>query len=200
MKVTLDGKNYETEVVSQTTLSGVIQKVERQISPERVIVALRLDGTSLDQESEKAKAAENIKNFESLDISTQSVSDLALNTLDNLVDFFPELIADLKNIVKQLQSGEEEKGHRNLGGVIDGLQITSAAMSGLSQTLNTGGLTPEELQSELDSFYFTLRQMLQSQENEDWVRLCDTMEYELIPQLENWQERAGNAKTTLAEI
>jgi hypothetical protein len=40
----------------------------------------------------------------------------------------------------------------------------------------------------IDRFSFIIKEMVSSQENDDWIMLADLLEYELVPLLEEWKE------------
>ncbi len=191
MKLTLDGQELDPGSFGVETLSGLIQTVERSLAPKRVIVAMSLDGRLLDLKEEQARAAESLETLEYLDINTQGVDELASNTLSTLIDYLPSLIDMADKCVNSLQGEDEIQGHNILGQLIDGLLMVSSAWKGIAQTIKIPDHQPEEMIPDMTDFNSTLHSMMEAQESDDIVRLCDLMEFELSPLMESWLEKAG---------
>ncbi|HUU29306.1 MAG TPA: hypothetical protein VM123_16005 [archaeon] len=194
MKFTLDGQKINTAEFNAVTLSELISNLETMVAPERVIISISLDGENLDQKQEKAKASVPLENLESLEIHTQYVDELARNTLLTLIDYLPGLIENVKECASLLQGVDESRGHRNLGLVIDGLQMASAAWNGIAYFINIESKKPQELMPDMDDFYNILQSIVQAQETGDTVLLCDILEFKLVPTLESWLEDAAKLR------
>ena len=190
MKIILDGLELEPETFGAETLSGLIQTVERSLTPDRVIISMSLDGQPLDLRQERERAANSLDTLDCLDINTQRVDELARNTLSTLIDYLPNLINMLGECVIFLQGKDEKQGYTSLGQLIDGLLMVSAAWKGIAQTIKIPDHKPEELIPDITAFNSTLHSMMEAQETEDIVRLCDLLEFELAPKLESWLEKA----------
>ena len=190
MKLILDGLELEPETLKAETLSGLIQTVERSLAPKRVIISMNLDGQTLDTKQERERAAESLDTLDCLDINTQMVDELARNTLSTLIDYLPNLIDLLGECVIFLQGKDEKQGHTALGQLIDGLLMVSAAWEGIAQTMKIPDHKPEKLTPDMTAFNSTLNSMLEAQESDDIVRLCDLLEFELAPMLDSWLEKA----------
>ena len=191
MKLTLDGQELDPGSFEVETLSGLIQTVERSLAPKRVIVTMRLDGMPLDLKEEQARAAESLETLEYLDINTQGVDELASNTLSTLIDYLPSLIDMADKCVSSLQGEDEIQGHNILGELIDGLLMVSAAWKGIAHTIKIPDHKPDELIPDMTNFNSTLHNMMEAQESDDIVRLCDLLEFDLSPLMESWLEEAG---------
>jgi hypothetical protein len=190
LKLTLDGKSMDTESLHGQTLAELIRSIEQDLTPERVIVSMTLDGQYLDQESEKADAGKAIESLSSLEINTQRVDDLASSTLRNLVDFIPRIAAALADCVEELQSGRDSVGYNHLNQAIEGLQIVSSAWPPIIRWLNAEGWPSDTLLPRTGGFKELLNDISCAQENGDTVQLCDYLESELAGFLEDWRDHA----------
>lgn len=198
MKLKLDGLEIDPDSIGAETLSGLIRALERSLAPDRVIIAMNLDGRPLDQKEEQARAAEGLDNLECLDINTQSVEELVYNTLSSLVDYLPNLLDSLNDCVICLQGEDEKEGYMILGQLIDGLLMVSSAWKGISMTIKLPDHNLDELIPDISEFNSILNYIVEAQETDDIVRLCDLLEFELRPALESWLEKAGNIRALVA--
>ncbi|MEA2064024.1 MAG: hypothetical protein U9P14_10030 [Gemmatimonadota bacterium] len=199
MKLTLDGLEVNPADYEAHTLSGLIQTVERRLSPKRVIVSMNLDGKPLDQDQEAARAAEDLQSIECLDINTQNVAELARNTLFTLSDFQPRLIKMVEQCTMFLQGADEIEGYNILNSLIEGLQMVTSAWKGIAQTLVIPTMEPKEVLPDIEALNSTLNKMADVQESGDLVMLCDLMEFELLPIIETWQEKAEKMKELIQQ-
>jgi len=190
LKLTLDGQSMDTESLRGQTLAELIRSIERDLTPERVIVSMTLDGQNLDQESERADAGKAVESLSSLEIKTQRVDDLASATLRNLVEFIPRIAAALADCVEELQSGRENDGYKHLNQAIEGLQIVSSAWPPIIKWLSAEGWPSDALLPRTDGFKDLLNDIACAQENGDAVQLCDYLESELAGFLEDWRDHA----------
>lgn len=190
LKLTLDGRSMDTESLRGQTLAELIRSIESDLTPERVIVSMTLDGQDLDQDSERADAGKALESLNSLEIKTQRVNDLAGDTLRNLVEFIPRIAAALADCVEELQSGRESDGFNHLNQAIEGLQIVSSAWPPIIRWLSAEGWPSDSLLPRTGGFKELLGDITCAQENGDTVQLCDYLESELAGFLEDWRDHA----------
>jgi len=190
MKLTLDGLELDPGKFGAETLSGLIRTLERSLAPKRVIISMNLDGQPLDPTEERDRAADGLETLRSLDINTQRVDELASNTLSTMIDYLPNLMEMTGECATLLQTEDEKGGHTRLGQLIDGLLIVSSAWQGIAQTIKIPGHKPEDLIPDITAFNSILHGMVEAQEADDIVRLCDLLEFDLAPLLESWLEKA----------
>ena len=192
IKLKLDGRQLKSPAAGGETLSEMIKAVEAEIAPERVIVSMNLDG-----KGEREQADMPVERFSSLEVSTQNVNSLARSTLSTLTDYLPQLIESMDTVVEQLHSGQESEGHLGLSKLIDGIGMVTAAWRGIAhfiviEDVASGGLIPD-----LQSFFSKLENILEAQKNNDVVQICDLLEFELRPVLEQWQMHASRLNDKL---
>ncbi|MEA1997111.1 MAG: hypothetical protein U9N45_05705, partial [Gemmatimonadota bacterium] len=173
------------------TLSELIRSLELLVAPERVIISMNLDGEPLGRDSEETRSSSSIVELESLEIHTQNVGELACSTLCTLIDFLPSLIEAVNLTVRLFQGQDESQGHRNLSGLIDGLQMSSSAWDGISCFLGTEDVKAAELIPDTMEFSHILVSIVQAQEACDTVQVCDILEFKLVPLLESWLDKAA---------
>ena len=191
MKLTLDGRELKTGAYDGRTLSQVIDGVEKDLAPERVIVAMSLNGEPLDRAEEKRSGAVPVDELVSLEIRSQKVNSLALDTLHTLIEYFPQLEGNTYRCIETLQGNDESEGHRRLGVLIDGLQMVSSAWHGISRFLEFDDRKPTDVMPDMSEFNLLLNDILNAQQNNDVVQICDLLEFELIPIIQNWADYAA---------
>lgn len=190
MKLTLDGQEMKSGEYDGQTLSELIDGVEKDISPERVIISMLLNGEPLERNVERQNAALPVEQLDSLVINTQQVGALALNTLHTLAQYFPQLKDSITSCVAMLQGEYESEGHMELGGLIEGLQMVSSAWQGIARFLEIEGKQPTDVMPDMSGFNGILADILRAQQNADIVQISDLLEFELLPIVEKWEEHA----------
>lgn len=190
-KLTLDGREVDSGAYGGQTLSQLIDGLEKELAPERVIVSMRLNGRQLDRGQERSNAALPVGKLDSLVINTQQVGALAVNTLHTLTNYFPQLKTLVQETTRLLQGEDESDGHTSLGSLIEGLQMVAAAWQGISRFLEIEGQEPQDLTPAMSGFNGLLKDLLQAQQNVDTIQICDLLEFELIPILDQWQSHAS---------
>lgn len=197
MKLTLDGRQVKTSAAGGETLLDVIKTLERDISPERVIVSITLDGQPLDSRTEHEKAALPVEQLDSLEVNTQKLSLLARNTLSTLAAYLPQLIDMMDQAVELLHGGQESEGHLCLSRLIDGLSMANSAWHGIAHFIVIEDRAAGDVMPDMQSFLSSLQSILEAQKNNDVVQICDLLEFELRPILELWLEHAGRLNEKL---
>lgn len=192
MKLTLDGQSVDTAPMRGQTLSQLIRAVERELTPERVITSMTLDGRPLDGQSERDEADTAVEELKNLDIRTQRVDALARGTLENVIAFIPGLAGSITACVEALHAGDDKTGHQHLGRLIEGLQIVSSALPLIARSLPAGGDAEGELLPQTEEFKDLLLRIAAAQESADTVLLCDLLEFELAGILEDWLKHSEN--------
>lgn len=190
MKLKLDGQEVQSGDYGAKTLSQLIDGVEKELAPERVIVSMMLNGEPLERNGERQNAALPVEKLGSLEINSQEVGALALNTLHTLTQYLPELKISVANCVQMLQGGDESEGHMGLSALIEGLQMVSSAWHGIARFLEIDGRKPEEVMPEMSGFNGLLGDVLRAQQNVDIVQISDLLEFELVPILNTWEDHA----------
>jgi hypothetical protein len=198
LKLTLDGRPVGDKEYGGNTLGQVIDKVEKDLAPRRVIVSMRLNGEPLDRQEEKQSGALPVDELESLEISTQQVGSLASDTLHTLVAYFPQLKKAIYSCIETMQGEDESEGHHRLGALIEGLQMVSSAWHGIAHFLEVGDRRPGEVMPDMTPFNVLMNDMLAAQQNNDIVQICDLLEFELVPIIESWEDYAAGLVTETA--
>jgi hypothetical protein len=191
MKLTLDGREMESGTYNDQTLSQLIEGLEKELAPERVIVSMLLNGQPLNHGEEKDNSALQVKELDSLVIDTQQVGALAVNTLHTLIEYFPQLKSHVEEAIRLLQGENESEGHLALGSLLEGLQMVASAWHGISRFLEIEGRPPQEVMPKMNGFNGLLKDLLVAQQNTDIVQICDLLEFELITILDQWEAHAA---------
>ena len=198
LKLTLDGRAVDETAYTGRTLGQLIDGVEKDLAPERVIVSMRLNGAPLDRREEQQSGTVPVDELESLEIDTQQVGSLASDTLHTLVAYFPQLKKSIYICIETLQGEDESEGHRRLGTVIEGLQMVSSAWHGIAHFLEVEDRKPGDVMPDMTEFNVLMSDILNAQQNNDIVQICDLLEFELIPIIDKWEDYAAGLATASA--
>lgn len=103
---------------------------------------------------------------------------------------FEELEVELRSALEStratiqlFESRDEESAYLRLGQVLDATRIFYSLFS---EDLGWQSLDEIERVRQTATLENAIRQLITAQENRFWVAICDVLEYELMPILENW--------------
>ncbi len=113
--------------------------------------------------------------------------------LEELDKQLAEVIASIPEIIKDFENRQDEKAYKKLAEFLETVGIFAQIFSeDLGWKYGDTLETTKELN---DNFERAISQLTSAQENKFWVAICDVIEYEILPILENWQKIA---RATLA--
>ena len=156
----------------------------------RVVTHIILNGEILTEEQESLYAGFGIQDIATLEIQTEEPVKLALGSLNDTLDYLPELAASFENTAKRIRSGDYAAGLEFLQESLGMLQSFNQLIDGIRQVLMIDFFQIKLENDEGDHFASLNARMseianeiLVSAEAEDWNELADLLEYELSPLL-----------------
>ena len=192
MKVLLDGNEIPVSS-SLGNLEEVLAKVSQdQEYADRVLWTVTLNGERYDEK--KAHHAREIKvgDIRTLNIGTINQNEICQLFLQNSELILLTLRESAEKIVRLLRSGEVKEANylylnflETYHYLIYMLKLGGDSLKSNS-TGETGSMIPITEQTAL--LENLLKDMLDAQENEDWIMLADIFEIQVSPLLKNWQE------------
>lgn len=105
--------------------------------------------------------------------------------LKTAYDYINKLILGIENVSNLIQVGKEVEGIKELIPVLDGIEYISKIID-LTKEVHVEEINLEELNNQL-------KEIIDAFENEDYVLLGDLLNYELIPTINNIQEKINNS-------
>ena len=191
LAVSIDGLNHELDLSDVGNFSDLLRKVELElVSKDRVVTHIVLNGESLTEEQESLYAGFGIGDVATLEILTEEPVKLALTSLNDTLEYLPELAGTFERTAKTIRSGDYAVGLEYLQESLQMVQSFNMLIDGIRQVLMVDFFQIKLENDEGDNFA-TLnsrmseiaKEILTSAESEDWTELADLLEYELSPLL-----------------
>ncbi len=191
LAVKVDGLNHDLDLSDVGSFSELMKKVELELVQKgRVVTHIVLNGEMLTEEQESLYAGFGIQDVATLEIQTEEPVKLALSSLNDTLDYLPELASSFEKTAKRIRSGDYAVGLEFLQESLGMLQSFNQLIDGIRQVLMIDFFQIKLENDEGDNFASLNARMseiandiLVSAESEDWNELADLLEYELSPLL-----------------
>ncbi|MCA9485009.1 MAG: hypothetical protein KC553_14860 [Nitrospina sp.] len=190
MKLVINGEEIR-EPIAETTLGPLIDRLmsERQALGLHVF-AVHLNSDEVLVDSEEARSL-SLSGDDLLEIEFAPIEALIARNIDNAGNYLDRLLPGFEKATQLFRTGNEQEANRYFLDIIDGIEWfsevvtqTLAATGGDPATLKLGTETLQDRNERLLSY---TTQMVEANQNRDWVLLADLIEYELTPFYEEWQ-------------
>lgn len=194
MRIVVNGERrieLETQLADQDAglvLEHLGAELFRQ---DQLVVKVELDGenlTGMDREQWSAR-----KDVEELRLETQSPKTLLGNSLRVSREWLAPLRTELLGCADRFRLGDDAQAIDGLIRVTEGLRLLFMGMGqiqrlavgqGLMQEAGLPERMVEDFQAEIPRL---LDEIIQAQENRDWILVADLLEYDVMDRLANWE-------------
>ena len=189
--LTIDEKVCNINTSDVSNFKELIRKIELELVPEgRVLTHIYLNGEFLSQEQEELYAGFGLDNIASLDIRTAEPVELALTSLNDTIEYLPELAGAFENTAKRIRRGDYSTGLALLEESLGLVQNFNQLIDGIRKVLmidffkitleDDEGKNFAELNNKLTE---VANEILKAADTGNWTELADLLEYELSPLL-----------------
>jgi hypothetical protein len=182
--LTVDGGRLAVSEIFGANLEEIlISLMEHPSVGNRFITKVLVNGDHYSEEMPHAALEVERDDIDSLELVTHSAEDLSLHFLENGHYFVDTLRQALPKIVEEFRLGDELEANEHFLGFLESLHLL---LSMLDQTRLTMGLGVDtevgghgSLNGFLDQLGEILGNLVNLQEQSDWIYLADVLEYEL---------------------
>ena len=190
MKLVINSEEIKGPI-EESTLGALIDR----LMDERKALGLHLFAVHLNSEevlvdSDEARALD-LAEDDLLEIEFAPIEALVARNIDNAGNYLDRLLPGFEKATQLFRMGNEQEANRYFLDIIDGIEWFSevvnqslAASGGDPTTMKLGDETLQDRNERLLSY---TTQMVEANQNRDWVLLADLIEYELTPFYEEWQ-------------
>ena len=190
MKVSINRVAQEESDFEGETVSAILDSMVQQ-TPGSYIRRIWLDDQefpSNDREALQKKPSD----IDSLEVELANLKDLVATNLANALNYLKKLIPGFEQAADLFRAGSEQEANKYYLQILDGIdwfsQVVSVIMSpdeGETELPDTDDESLEVRQKKLTDL---MSQMLEANENQDWVLLADILEYEMVPFYKDWEK------------
>lgn len=185
----------QSPLESNKTFKDLMNYVITDIAKEKeVITNIKINNKDLSLEEEKTILLNPITNFEEINFTLQSSTELAFEALDSCSSFLELAISKINELSGLYQQNKIDSANSLFGEVIEIMDTFVQLMSKINSTLkkNSGkGFVKSETIKKLEIHLLSvLKALIPAKEKEDIIMLCDLLEYELIDNISQWKCQA----------
>ncbi|MBC8286216.1 MAG: hypothetical protein H8E42_01945 [Nitrospinae bacterium] len=185
MKISINGAETQDPSIQGETLAEVLNAILKS-RQDSYIRRVWLDGQEVSSSSEdtlKTSAA----SVGLLELELGQLQDLLATNLTNAKEYLERLIPGFQKAADLFRMGSEQEANQYYLQILDGIEWFSQVVLTIvnAQENKLGEINLEERQKQLTDL---IAQMLEANQNQDWVLMADLLEYEMIPFYKDWQE------------
>lgn len=190
MKVSINRVAQEESDFEGETVSAILDSMVQQ-TPGSYIRRIWLDDQEFPSDDREA-LQKKPSDIDSLEVELANLKDLVATNLANALDYLKKLIPGCEQAADLFRAGNEQEANKYYLQILDGIdwfsQVVSVIMSpdeGETELPDTDDESLEVRQKKLTDL---MSQMLEANQNQDWVLLADILEYEMVPFYKDWEK------------
>lgn len=185
MKISINGAEKEESSFQGEILKEVLDEIVKG-QEDTYIRRIWMDGQEVSSNAQDTLMT-STSSIELLEIELAHLKDLVANNLGNAKDYLEKLIPGFQKAADLFRMGNEQEAHKYYLQILDGIDWFSQVVQTIVVSLKNefDGQNYKDQQAKLTNL---MNQMLEANQNQDWVLLADLLEYEFIPFYEGWQE------------
>ena len=185
MKISINGAETEESSFQGETLREVLDEIVKS-HQGTYIRRVWLDGQEVSTSASDTLMSP-VSSIELLELELADLKDLMANNLGNAKEYLEKLIPGFQKAADLFRMGNEQEAHKFYLQILDGIDWISQVVQTVVNSRNKE-LEGQDLKDRQERLTGLMTQMLEANQNQDWVLLADLLEYEMIPFYENWQE------------
>jgi len=191
MKVFIDSK--EGEERKEGNLKEALDKIKEELKEKNLVVTkVLVDGKEIPLLQEVVWKERAVSEIEKVEVSSANPRELTIAGVLDSLTILPKINESLREAVRLIQTGSQEKGLNLLAEALEGLNWFNVVIQGVEKVLgielSSFSIKGVDLLKKREELAEILRKALSSFQNRDFVNLGDLIEYELAPQIESWLE------------
>jgi hypothetical protein len=189
MKVSINGVEQEESDFKGDTLGAMLDSMVKK-TPGSYIRRMWLDGK--ESPSDDREALQKIpSDIDSLEVELANLKDLVATNIANALDYLKKLIPGFEQAADLFRTGNEQEANKYYLQILDGIdwfsQVVSVIMEPDEGETELPDADGESLQVRQKKLTDLMNQMLEANQNKDWVLLADILEYEMVPFYKDWE-------------
>ncbi len=134
-----------------------------------------------------------ISQIETLETEILSLNQILEKNIINAQNYLLKLVPGIQTAADLFRSGNEQEANKFFINIIDGMDWFSQVVDSITQAIDSestnivfDGKNFQERQGHLVEL---TGQLVEANQNQDWVLLADLLEYEILPYYNDWREQ-----------
>ncbi|MFH1035730.1 MAG: hypothetical protein V1806_14575 [Pseudomonadota bacterium] len=191
MEVYLDGKPLEGDLAGSTLQDMLQTLMDSGLGQDRTLSEVRINGQPFEEAKLGAATALQRDSIARLDVETMDARQVAVHFLGAAGQYLAAIVASVERVAELFRVSDESEASEHYLATLESLQLF---MQVLQTTRDALGLDFEAITSDgvsleqrLTRLAGLVQELLNAQEQEDWVLLADVLQYDLCDQLHEWR-------------
>ena len=188
MKVSINGIEQEESDFKGDTLGAILDSMVEK-TPGSYVRRMWLDDKESPSDDQEA-LQKNPSDIDSLEVELANLKDLVATNIANALDYLKKLIPGFEQAADLFRTGNEQEANKYYLQILDGIdwfsQVVSVIMQPDEEETELSDADDENLQVRQKKLTDLMSQMLEANQNKDWVLLADILEYEMVPFYKDW--------------
>ena len=189
MKVSINGIEQEESDFKGDTLGAILDSMVEK-TPGSYVRRMWLDDKESPSDDQEA-LQKNPSDIDSLEVELANLKDLVATNIANALDYLKKLIPGFEQAADLFRTGNEQEANKYYLQILDGIdwfsQVVSVIMKPDDGKTELPDADGESLQVRQEKLTDLMSQMLEANQNQDWVLLADILEYEMAPFYKDWE-------------
>ena len=189
MKVSINGIEQEESDFKGDTLGAILDSMLEK-TPGSYVRRMWLDDKESPSDDQEA-LQKNPSDIDSLEVELANLKDLVATNIANALDYLKKLIPGFEQAADLFRTGNEQEANKYYLQILDGIdwfsQVVSVIMKPDDDETEQPDADDESLQVRQEKLTDLMSQMLEANQNQDWVLLADILEYEMVPFYKDWE-------------
>jgi len=189
MKVSINGIEQEESDFKGDTLGAILDSMVEK-TPGSYVRRMWLDDKESPSDDQEA-LQKNPSDIDSLEVELANLKDLVATNIANALDYLKKLIPGFEQAADLFRTGNEQEANKYYLQILDGIdwfsQVVSVIMKPDDGKTELPDADGESLQVRQEKLTDLMSQMLEANQNQDWVLLADILEYEMVPFYKDWE-------------
>lgn len=197
MLIEVDGKKIDLNLEEISNLEELILEVmENHVDGDRLITEVKVNDVTFSERWPGEARVIPLDKIYKIEFLTKPLDFIAEKFLDDLPNKIDEINAGLKEAAELYRVADEQEANLNFVKVVSTLRDFINFVTQLKR-VNIINWENLELEEDYEKLINLIDEMLDVQEDEDWILLADLIEYELAPLLETWKKVALKMKDNI---
>jgi hypothetical protein len=175
---------------SLTSLDAILKHIEQSyLAPKDVIRQIQVDGLPLlvdDSGTVPSNLIQGIEKRERVEITTGTLQEIARDSVREAISYLDRIETVIPSVASSFRVFPGPEAFADLKELCSGFYWLNVLLARLRECYKSllGVPLPEQHQR----FISVLQQLVNSQENDDFVLIADLLEYEVLPFIPVWKE------------
>ena len=176
-------------------LRALVRAALDAAGPGRVLTRLAVNACEVPDPDPERLAGFPLEQVEEVAMESRTAAEVALASLESAAEYSERVEAALVRAADLFRSGQLDRAGELCADAADALGVLLYVCSGASLALGAAG---ERLRSLGEDLMPRLQSVVKAQEQYDWLRVADSLEYELAPRVAEVRELMREALRSAA--